>query len=124
MNKKIWILLNLIMLLSIASIGNSQIVDSPAVKATLAFQDPDPVDPGDDVELKFSIVNDGSSTAKNVEFRINPEYPFYLASGESEIKGVGDIPVYDPEQIETGEATVRYKLIVDGNAREGEYEIV
>ncbi len=125
MKKKSSVYLIIILCICIVfSIAQAQIVDSPAVKAALAFQDPDPVDPGELVELKFNIKNDGSSTAKSTEFRIKPEYPFSLASGESEIKEVGDIPVYDPEQIETGEATVRYKLVIDSNAREGGYEII
>src|SRR3989338_6438548 len=74
------------------------ILDSPHINATLSYQDPDPVEPGETVELKFSIKNDGASTAKTTEFTVEAEYPLILASGEDEIKNAGDIPVYDSTQ--------------------------
>ncbi len=103
--------------------ATAAILDSPHINATLNYQDPDPVDPGEIVELRFSIKNDGASTAKTAEFTIETEYPLLLATGEDEIKSLGDIPVYDADEIDTGETTLKYKLIVDPNAAEGEYQI-
>lgn len=100
------------------------IMDSPYLKATLTLQDPDPVNAGEEVELRFSIVNDGKSTAKNTEFQITPEYPLSLSPGQDEIKEAGDIKIYDAIEIDTGEAVIKYKLKVDSNALEGEYNVV
>lgn len=99
------------------------IIDSPAVEAVLAYQDPDPAEPGETVEVRFSIKNTGASTAKNTEFKVIDEYPFTLANDEDEITSVGDIYVYDATKITTGEATVTYKLVVDSDVRDGEYDL-
>lgn len=104
--------------------ASAAILDSPHITATLSYQNPDPVDPGEITELKFSIKNDGASTAKTTEFKIESEYPLLLATGEDEIKSVGDVPVYNAEEIDTGEATLKYKVIVDPNGAEGEYEVI
>ena len=98
---------------------SAQVMDSPYIEAVLAYQDPDPVEQGETVELRFSIKNTGASTAKSTEFKIMPEYPFELANEEDEIKEVGDVPVYDAEEIITGEATVTYKLLVDKEVMDG-----
>src|SRR3989338_4356087 len=113
----------LIMSVIIMQTASAAILDSPHINATLSYQDPDPVDPREIVELRFSIKNDGASTAKTIEFTIEPEYPLLLANGEDEVKSLGDIPVYNADEIDTGETTLKYKLIVDPNAAEGEYEV-
>ena len=113
----------LILLFLIPFVKAGDIVDSPALTATLTAQEPDPVDQSEEVELRFSIINNGTSPSKNTEFRILTNYPFTIASGEEEIKKKGDIQVYDSKSIETGEAIVKYKLLVNENAFEGEYEI-
>ncbi len=121
MNTKIMIIgIITIILISLCPVY-AQIVDSPALQAVLAYQDPDPVEPGETVELRFSIKNTGASTAKNAEFKLLAEYPFTLA--KEEIKGVGDIPVYDAEKMITGESTVTYKVVTDKNVQDGEYDI-
>lgn len=117
------ILLMMIMIVTLLQGVNAAILDSPHITAALSYQDPDPVDPGEIAELRFSIKNDGASTAKTTEFKIESEYPLLLATGEEEIKSVGDVPVYDAQEIDTGEATLKYKLIVDPNGAEGEYEV-
>lgn len=113
----------LLMSMLLLQTTTADILDSPHINATLSYQDPDPVDPGEIAELRFSIKNDGASTAKTTEFSIETEYPLMIATGEDEIKSLGDIPVYDSTKIDTGEATLKYKLIVDPNAAEGEYEV-
>ncbi len=105
-------------------VTHGQIVDSPIIDATLVYQNPDPVQPGDEVELRWSVKNTGTSTAKSTEFRIVSEYPLRLSAGEAEIKDRGDIPVYDAKKIETGETTVKYKLIVADIAVEGDYQLI
>ncbi len=122
-NKTIIITLTLFVSILFMQTVIAAILDSPHINATLSYQDPDPVEPAETVELKFSIKNDGASTAKTTEFMVEAEYPLILASGEDEIKNTGDIPVYDSTQIDTGEATVRYKFVVDRNADDGEYDI-
>src|SRR3989338_11215452 len=96
--KGILIITMMIMSIIIVQTTTAAILDSPHINATLSYQDPDPVEPGETVELKFSIKNDGASTAKTTEFTVETEYPLILASGEDEIKSAGDIPVYDSTQ--------------------------
>lgn len=120
MRNKITISL-IIAILAILPLVYAQVVDSPALQAVLAYQDPDPVEPGETVELRFSIKNTGASTAKNAEFKVIAEYPF-TAIGD-EIKSVGDISVYDSEKIVTGESTVIFKVLTDKDVQDGEYDI-
>ncbi len=118
-----WSIIIIVWSILLTSGAEAAILDSPHINGTLSYQDPDPVEPGEIVELRFSIKNDGASTAKTTEFRIEKDYPLTLASGEDETKSAGDIPVYDATQIDTGEATVKYKLLVDKNAVDGEYDV-
>ncbi len=121
--KEIIFVVLMIMSMMFIQTATAAILDSPHMNATLSYQDPDPVDPGEIVELRFSIKNDGASAAKTVEFQIEGEYPLLLATGEDKTKSLGDILVYDADEIDTGETTLKYKMIVDPNAAEGEYEV-
>ncbi|MFA6888926.1 MAG: hypothetical protein WC254_05525, partial [Candidatus Woesearchaeota archaeon] len=63
------------------------------------------------------------SIAKSTEFQIIAEYPFTLANNEDEIKSVGDVPVYDSTKMITGESTITYKILVDKEVKDGEYDL-
>lgn len=89
------------------------------VRVTLVNQDPDPVQQGNVVEVKFRIENLGSETLNDVGVEIMPKYPFKLYSGSASTV-IGKL-----RSSETGgDATVlAYKLRVDRNAVKGDNEI-
>ena len=68
-----------IMLLALATssyaVVNETISDSGRVVVTLINQEPDPVSPGNSVDLRFRIENRGGDTLKDVEVKLEPEFP-------------------------------------------------
>ncbi len=121
--KKIFVIIFIAMLI-FPYLARAAVIDSPSIEATLAYQDPDPVEPGDEVELRFSVKNTGKSPAKSTEFSIETKYPFELSAGEKETKIIGDVRVYDATEIDTGEASVKFKLKIDEDALEGNYQLI
>src|SRR3989338_8603971 len=72
----------------IAQIDTQYSGRSPNILVSLTKQEPDPVEPGQQVELNFKIDNNGT-TADNFVFEILPEYPFSLITDEGASKSVG-----------------------------------
>ncbi|WP_243684514.1 hypothetical protein [Methanosarcina barkeri] len=52
----------------------------------LLNQDPDPVKPGEVLEIRLSIQNTGYEDLENCVIEIKPEYPFKALSGETLVK--------------------------------------
>lgn len=102
---------------------HAQAIQNTILNATLAYQDPDPVEPGNFVELKFNVKNTGGDIAKNVELKIVPNYPFSLYDSIDTTSAVGDIKVYDASQTDTNEIAFKTRLVVDANAVEGVYDL-
>jgi len=92
---------------------------APHITATLLNQDPDPVEQGDVVEVRFKIENDGSETLENVEVEILPKYPFSLYTGEA-LQPIGKLR---SGQTGADAIIVDYKLKVDSSAIDGDNEI-
>ncbi len=92
---------------------------SPDIQVTLLNQDPDPVQPGDVVEVRFQVQNKLSETTDDVYIEILPEFPFSMYSGES-VRNFGKIR---GRQTGIDAPIADFKLKVDENAVEGEYEI-
>jgi hypothetical protein len=53
------------------------------VSIALLNQDPDPVKPGDVLEVRIAIENTGYSDIENCYLKIEPEYPFRALSGNA-----------------------------------------
>lgn len=86
---------------------------------TLLSQDPDPVEPGQIVKVKFKIANEGESTTKDVIVRISPKFPFTIYNDVTE-KNIGKLRA---GQTGTDAAIVEFRLKVDEDAVEGDNEI-
>ena len=107
----------MLLVVMILSIGFAAALDAPAINITLMNQDPDPVNPGEYVELRFMVYNTQADTiARNFQVKIDPEYPFSLDENEVEIKSFGDLPSmgYGKNIL-----IVKYKVRVDDKAVEG-----
>ncbi|HJX50543.1 MAG TPA: hypothetical protein VJ438_03720 [Candidatus Nanoarchaeia archaeon] len=92
---------------------------APAINTILLNQDPDPVQQGDVVELRFKIENSGIKTTEDVVVEILPKYPFSLYTGES-IRKIGKL---QSSQVGSDYVIVDYKLKVDESASQGDNEI-
>jgi hypothetical protein len=92
----------------------------PQITVTMINQEPDPVAPGNTVEVRFRIENEGSGPASNVEIKLVPNYPFSFYGQESEIKNIGTLTGY-----QTGDVGVqeKWKLLVDTGAATGDNTI-
>lgn len=93
---------------------------SPNILVSLASQDPDPVEPGKIVELRFKLDNQGT-VANNIMLETIPEFPFSLLPGESAVKEVGTLGA---SQNSERSIFVKYKMKVDQNAVDGDHEIL
>ncbi|MBN1156211.1 COG1361 S-layer family protein [Candidatus Woesearchaeota archaeon] len=100
--------------------GSGTLIGSANMKVTLLNQEPDPVEPGKYVTLRFAVENFGSEIAEEVVFKINPEYPFSIEPGESPEIDVGTMGA---RQTGDDRVVLKYKLKVDENAVEGVNEI-
>jgi hypothetical protein len=123
-NMKI-IIIGFSMLLMLAVFANAekQTSERPSnsynLKASLVNQDPDPVEPGNYVDVRFKLDNEGTEEARDVEVEILPEYPFSLYSGNS-LRKIGTLE--SRQKGDTG-VVIKYRLRVDEKAIEGENEI-
>ena len=63
---------------------------NPEIQVTLISQDPDPVEPGQIVKVKFKIENDGKHTANDAIVKILPKFPFSLYGDVAE-KNIGKL---------------------------------
>jgi hypothetical protein len=90
------------------------------LRITFLNQDPDPVEPGEQIELRFRAENHGQYRIEDIEFEILPEYPFELLSEEDAKKAIGSL---DPAQRGKDSAIFHWKLRVDSEAIEGNNEI-
>ncbi len=96
------------------------IPESADLEVSLISQDPDPAEPGEYVEVRWKVINNGTKDAEDVVFELLLGYPFSLDPGESAIKNVGN--VWGLQRGEKG-IILYYKIKVDEDAVEGENEI-
>lgn len=120
MKKILTLFLTALILLSCLSFISSELPSvASQVRVTLLNQDPDPVQQGDTVELRFKVENLGGETTEEIEIEILPKYPFSLYTGESSVN-IGKLRA---GQTGADSAIVVFKLKVDSKAVEGDNEI-
>ena len=116
--------LALLLFISLASASN-KIIDFPYVAATIIGQSPDPAEPGDLVELRFNIWNNGSGILEDATFELIPEWPLTLAPAQDAKISVGDLKTKDRYSDKTADTVVLlfYRLKVDPKAPSGNYQV-
>ena len=118
--KKIFILMVLFTILSLSIVYAATVTySSPIVRTTLLSQDPDPVEPGEIVKVKFKIENEGKETIEDAIVKIIPKYPFKVYDGVSE-KNIG---ILRSRSVGSDSVVVEFNLKVDENAVEKETEL-
>ncbi|MFH2027679.1 MAG: COG1361 S-layer family protein [Nanoarchaeota archaeon] len=120
MKQKIISCIFLVMLICMISISVHAESDTSVLSLSLINQDPDPAVAGDVIEVRIGIENKGGEAAENQVFEVIPEYPFSKLGSESLVKNVGTIAAY---QYDTDMKIIKFKLRVDREATEGEYEL-
>ena len=83
-------------------------------------QQPDPAAPGDVVEVRWKLENQGSVSLNNVTVELILEYPFSIYPGYKKVQTFGSI---SPLQRGENSVMVYYKLLVDRTAAAGDYKI-
>ena len=114
--KKTIILAGLILILCAVIVVAAPVSQSktPRPMVTLLSQEPDPVEPGEIVTLKFKIQNNGTVTEDDVDVELVTAYPFSLYSG----KGIVNIGQLRAGQTGADAVIVEFKVKVDEEAAE------
>ncbi|USN45733.1 MAG: hypothetical protein H6502_01215 [Candidatus Woesearchaeota archaeon] len=108
-------IVGVLLLVALLSMPFSFAADAAFIKATFLGQDPDPVGPGDYVDLRWKIENYGG-TSDDLTFKINLQYPFSLDAGESLEKNIGSLDGY---QVAENGVIVKWRVRVASDAVEG-----
>lgn len=87
---------------------------------TFLSQDPDPVEPGEYVNLRWRVENFGSTKIEDVKFQLILEEPLSLDDPSTSIKELGDIGV---RQVGDEALVLLWKVRVAENALGGDHEV-
>lgn len=90
------------------------------ISIDLLNQDPDPVKPGDMLEVRISIENTGYDDIENCYFEVKPEYPFRALSGEKLIENIGTLGKRSEDD---RRKVVKFKVGVENDVNEGKYPL-
>jgi len=82
---------------------------------SLVSQEPDPVDPGEIIDVRFRIENTGFSELEEITFEIVEEYPFSVYSGDNQ----QTIMSLEALQEESSGVILLYEIKVDEEAVQG-----
>lgn len=104
------------MLLLTNTIYAQQNYDIVNLDATTYNYRPTPINPGDHFEIWIQLTNKSNVEAKNIEYILEPEYPFSLVQEE---KASGTINTIAPHQTKT----LKFNLKTEFNAPAGSYEV-
>ena len=113
------ILIALMIFSSLVLVSAASPSTAPQISVTLLNQDPDPVQQGDVVEVRFKVENLGGETTQDIILELLPSYPFTLYTG-TEARNIGKLRA---GQTGADAVIVDYKLKVDEKAVEGDNEI-
>ena len=123
--KKITLLMVLVIIMSgmvsaQVSLLRGTSISHSNIEVTFLSQDPDPVEPGEYVNLRWRVENYGSREVEDVSFELVLEPPFYFDNEVQAIKTIGDIGV---RQIGDESMVLHWRVRVDENALEGDHEV-
>ncbi len=101
-----------------ASDFNSSSSLDKGLSVDLLNQDPDPVKPGDVLEVRIAIENTGYKDVENCFVRIEPDYPFKALSGEDLVKKIGTLGKRSEND---RRKVLKFKVGVENDVNEGTY---
>ena len=83
--KKIKYATIIILLILVGVFVQAKIVpDGARIDITTISQEPDPVEPGEVVDLRFKVENSGGDPAEDIKIRVVEEFPFTVYAGGAE----------------------------------------
>ncbi len=95
-------------------------IQDKGLTVDLLNQDPDPVKPGDVLEVRLSVQNTGYDEQENCIVKIEPDYPFKALPGEELSKNIGTLGKrYEDDRGKV----VKFKLGVENDVNEGKYPL-
>ena len=113
-NKITFTILSLILL----TLVSSQIYASSNMNVIISSQTPDPVKPGNFVEVSIKITNQGSSSIQNAQIEVVENRFITLSANQNRVTRVGAIPAFSSQT--DGFVIIRKRLFVDERAPIGE----
>ncbi|MBR9699636.1 hypothetical protein GOV09_04225 [Candidatus Woesearchaeota archaeon] len=116
MKKNIMYTMVLLVIISMVNaLVTETIADDTNIVVTLINQEPDPVAPGDVVDLRFRIENKGAEPAEEMWVKVIPKFPASIYSDEEEVY-IGTVVGGQRDSLGVRE---KYRLLVDEAAVAG-----
>ena len=100
--------------------SNVSTIKQRGVTVDMLNQDPDPVKPGDVLEVRISIQNSGSEAKDKCVVKIEPSYPFKPLPGEELSQNIGTL---GKRTTDNREKIVKFKVGVENDVNEGKYPL-
>ena len=91
-----------------------------ALNISLLSQNPDPVKPGDILEVRLSVENTGYNDIEDCYVEIKPEYPFRALNGERLVEKIGTLGKRSEDE---RRKVVKFKLGIENDVNKGEYPL-
>ncbi|HLC67069.1 MAG TPA: hypothetical protein VJK52_05510, partial [Candidatus Nanoarchaeia archaeon] len=124
MQNKFWIVIGALVLLvplvAAQSATGMKFRGGATLTVTFLSQDPDPVEPGSYVDLRWKVENLGTQELQDVQFVLDVDYPFSLNTPADRVKVLGDVGT---QQAGDDAIILHWRIRVDENALEGENEV-
>lgn len=120
MNKILVLVLLVVLISNVVPYAHANSDDFAYLREEFLNQDPDPAEPGEALELRWKVEKYGLESINDVEYKLVIDYPFSFDPVNGPYQELGNWWVLsDREEYQT----LYYKLRVDDNALEGEYDI-
>jgi hypothetical protein len=110
----------LLMCCCMGTIFASSVKTSSLIQVKLLNQNPDPVNPGDVLEVRLGIENVGGENEQGFVAEVLESYPFELLEGEANVQDVGTILAYNSKD---SLSVVKFKVKVGSNVKAGTYPL-
>ncbi|MBI3033577.1 hypothetical protein HYY72_00260 [Candidatus Woesearchaeota archaeon] len=110
------VLIVVLMTLVLSLPVKAEVSDSANIQVTMINQEPNPVEPGERVIVRFRVENLGSRPVNDLGIEVLQDFPFTVADGNA-VKFLGTIT---GRQIDKQGATANFNIIVDPKAGEGD----
>ncbi len=115
MMKHFFLLFLFLSLLAVQAFAQ-EVPNVPNIRITLINQEPNPVEPGEHLIVRFRVENLGGQPAENMKVEVLQSYPFSLAGQET---GIRELGILGGTQRDRLGAVVSYDLLVDPSKSEG-----
>lgn len=101
--------------------SSTNIIAKKDIRVSMVNQEPDPVEPGEYVDVKFKIENYGSEATNPIEITLENMYPFTIVGDGEATKIISGL---ERRQKADDSEIVTWRLKIDKDAAEGNNEII